>query len=146
MHYNLTACDLDIGFATCCCAGFGLCRQKIRGSRDSIAFLAASGTLVYRKLEAGETVTVDSSSVVAIEESVSIGIAPNGRFCACLCGGEGCFSTTLTGPGKVFMQVRIAEAYLIVAYSTGSCCMFNLLNRRTLSLVNYFVSFLTSCF
>jgi hypothetical protein len=25
----------------------------------------------------------------------------------CCCGGEGCFSTTLTGPGKVFLQVSI---------------------------------------
>ena len=101
------SCDMDCGFSTCCCAGFGLFRQKITGTRDSVAFLAAGGTLLYRKLEPGEVITVDSSSVVAFEQSVSVGIAPNGRFCTCCCGGEGCFSTTLTGPGKVFIQVSL---------------------------------------
>ena len=55
-------------------------------------------------LQAGETVTVDTRSVVAIEESVELGIVLNGKFCTCFLGGEGCFSTTLTGPGKVFLQ------------------------------------------
>lgn len=97
-------CDLDCSFATCCCAGIGCCRQKISASDDSIAFLAAGGTLIYKVLRDGETITVDSGSVVAFEDSVSLGITPNGRFCTCLCGGEGCFSTTMTGPGKVWLQ------------------------------------------
>jgi uncharacterized protein (AIM24 family) len=99
-------CDLDCSPSTCCCAGFGCCRQKITGSTESIAFLAAGGTLVFRQLEPNETITVDTRSVVAMEDSVTLGITSNGRFCTCLCGGEGCCSTTLTGPGKVFMQVR----------------------------------------
>lgn len=98
-------CELDCSIATCCCAGLGCVRQKLSGSDDSIAFLAAGGTLVYRNLEPGETVTVDSRSVVAFEQSVTLGITPNGRLCTCLFGGEGCFSTTMTGPGRVYMQV-----------------------------------------
>lgn len=97
-------CDLDASLRTCCCAGFGCFRQKITGSDESIAFLAAGGTLIYRYLSENETITVDSRSVVAMEETVTLGIAPNGRICMCCLGGEGCFSTTLTGPGKVFMQ------------------------------------------
>jgi uncharacterized protein (AIM24 family) len=62
---------------------------------------------VYRQLADNETITVDSRSVVAFEESVTLGITPNGRICMCCLGGEGCFATTLTGPGKVFMQVSI---------------------------------------
>lgn len=101
-------CDLDCSYRTCLCAGLGCCRQKLEGSIDSIAFLAAGGTLVYKHLEAGETITVDTNSVVAFEDSVTLGIIPNGRLCGltCLCGGEGLFSTTLTGPGRVYMQVR----------------------------------------
>jgi uncharacterized protein (AIM24 family) len=99
------SCDADCSLATCCCAGFGCCRQKIGGTQDSIAFLAAGGTLLYRNLEPGELIIVDSRSVVAIENSVTIGITSNGRCCMCFCGGEGCCSTTLTGPGKVFIQV-----------------------------------------
>jgi len=98
------ACDLDCSFVRCCCAGFGCCRQKISGDALSVVFLAAGGTLVYRALQSNETITVDSRSVVAMEETVQLGVTSNGRFCMCCCGGEGCFSTTLTGPGKVFLQ------------------------------------------
>lgn len=101
-------CDLDCSYATCLCAGFGCFRQKITGADDSIAFLAAGGTVVYAQLEAGETITVDTKSVLAIEDTVELGITSNGRMCSltCCCGGEGIFSTTLTGPGRVYMQVR----------------------------------------
>lgn len=98
------SCDTDCSLTTCCCAGFGCCRLTMSGPKDSIAFFAAGGTLVYRQLKSGERITVDSRSVVAIEESVQLGIRSNGRFCMCCFGGEGCCSTTLTGPGKVFMQ------------------------------------------
>ena len=74
-------CDLDLSFKTCCCAGLGCCRQKITGADGSILFLAAGGTLVYRHLKAGETIIVDSHSVVALEHSVEMGITSNGRFC-----------------------------------------------------------------
>ena len=97
-------CDYDDNCLICCCAGFGCCRQKITGTQDDIAFIAAGGTLIYRKLEPNEVVVVDTRSIVAIEESVTLGIVFNGSF-TCCCGGEGCFSTTLTGPGKVFLQV-----------------------------------------
>jgi uncharacterized protein (AIM24 family) len=106
-------CDYDNNCIICCCAGFGCCRQKIKGSQDDIAFIAAGGTLVYRKLEPDEVVVVDTRSIVAIEESVTLGIVSNGTFCMCCCGGEGCFSTTLTGPGKVFLQV-CNSLYLIL--------------------------------
>jgi len=92
--YLMKGCDLDLGIKTCCCAGFGACRQKITGNSGDLAFLAAGGTLVYRNLAPGEQVIVDSRSVVAMEESVSLGITSNGRFCTCCCGGEGCCSTT----------------------------------------------------
>ncbi|KAL3924822.1 MAG: hypothetical protein SGILL_000807 [Bacillariaceae sp.] len=100
-------CDLDCGITTCCCAGLGLCRQKLSGSDNSIAFLNAGGTIVYKNLKNGETITVDSGSVVGFEDSVELGIQFNGRMCGCCtccCGGEGCCSTTMSGPGKVYMQ------------------------------------------
>jgi uncharacterized protein (AIM24 family) len=78
-------CDLDCAFHTCCC-----------------------GTVVYANLKAGETITIDTHSILAFEESVKMGIISNGRICCsltCCCGGEGIFSTTLTGPGRVYMQV-----------------------------------------
>lgn len=100
-------CDLDKNFLSCCFGGLGMCRQKVTGEDNSIAFLAAGGTIVFRSLKAGETITVDTRSIVAFEESVQLGIVPNGRLCSvtCCCGGEGIFSSTLTGPGRVYMQV-----------------------------------------
>jgi uncharacterized protein (AIM24 family) len=68
--------------------------------------LSAGGTIVYRSLKDGERIIVDTASVVAIEESVQLGVAATGRVGMCCCGGEGCCATTLTGPGKVFLQVR----------------------------------------
>jgi uncharacterized protein (AIM24 family) len=103
---NVTVgCNRDCNCMVCCCAGFGCCRQKITGTQNDIAFIAAGGTVIYRKLDVNEVVIVDTRSVVAMEESVQLGIVSNGRFCTCCCGGEGCCSTTLTGPGKVFLQV-----------------------------------------
>mmetsp|Transcript_30029 Transcript_30029/g.72892 ORF Transcript_30029/g.72892 Transcript_30029/m.72892 type:complete len:304 (+) Transcript_30029:110-1021(+) len=97
-------CDLDCSLGTCCCAGIGLCRQKLEGAQDSIAFLNAGGTIVYKHLKPGEKVTIDSDSVVGFESTNTLGIAFNGKFCTCCFGGEGCFSTTLEGPGRVYMQ------------------------------------------
>jgi uncharacterized protein (AIM24 family) len=110
------SCDLDCGCATCCCAGFGCCRQKLAGTKGSVAFLAAGGTVVYRNLRANETITVNSRSVVAIEDSVRLGITPTGRIGMCCCGGEGYFATTLTGPGKIFLQVRCAARFLCIKH------------------------------
>jgi hypothetical protein len=72
-----------------------------------VLFVASGGTPVFKHLEEGETITVDSRSVTMIENTVSLGITPNGKICMCCFGGEGCCSTTLTGPGKIFMQVRM---------------------------------------
>jgi len=118
-------CDLDCEFYTCCCAGFGCCRQKIEGTDDSVAFLAAGGTVVYANLKEGETITVDTESILAIEESVQMGVISNGRICCsltCCCGGEGIFSTTLTGPGRVYMQVNGGNANGFVLFL--SCFVF----------------------
>jgi uncharacterized protein (AIM24 family) len=109
-------CSLDCSYRTCCCAGLGCCRQKITASDGSIAFLAAGGTVIYRHLEDGETVTVDTNSVVAYEESVTMGITPNGRLFTCCFGGEGCFSTTLTGPGRIYMQVSMALLNILLVF------------------------------
>ena len=103
--FILAGCDFDCSLKTCCCAGFGCFRQKISGARDSVLFIASGGTPIFKQLKEGETVTVDSRSVTMIENTVTLGITPNGRICMCCFGGEGCCSTTLTGPGKIFMQV-----------------------------------------
>jgi hypothetical protein len=123
--FIFTGCDLDCSIKTCCCAGFGCFRQRISGAKDSVLFVASGGTPIFKHLKEGETITVDSRSVTMIEDSVTLGITPNGRIGMCCFGGEGCFSTTLTGPGKIFMQVS-TEVYCTVGdvrcdTDTASC-------------------------
>eukprot|EP00535_Pseudo-nitzschia_heimii_P000429 CAMPEP_0197188234 /NCGR_PEP_ID=MMETSP1423-20130617/17490_1 /TAXON_ID=476441 /ORGANISM="Pseudo-nitzschia heimii, Strain UNC1101" /LENGTH=302 /DNA_ID=CAMNT_0042640021 /DNA_START=55 /DNA_END=963 /DNA_ORIENTATION=- len=97
-------CDLDCSPATWCCAGLGFCRQKLSGDDGSIAFLNAGGTIIFKSLREGETVTIDSGSLVGFEDTARMGCRFNGKFCTCCFGGEGCFSTTLSGPGRVYLQ------------------------------------------
>jgi hypothetical protein len=89
-------CDFDFNFLRCCCGGFGVCRQKLSGPDDSIAFLSAGGTIVFRQLNDGETITVDSRSVLAYDETVQLGLSLNGKCCTCLCGGEGMLKVKIT--------------------------------------------------
>jgi hypothetical protein len=86
---------------------------------------------VYRNLKDGERIVVDTASVVAIEESIVLGVAPNGRCGMCCFGGEGCCATTLTGPGKVFLQVRPRKP--VVFCATAITLLDDLTRGRVLS-------------
>lgn len=105
------SCDLNCGLATLCGAGIGCCRQRISGPDGTVAFLNAGGTIVYKRLEPGETVTIDTGSVVGFEDTATLGMAFNGKIGTCCFGGEGCFSTTLTGPGRVYLQSMSSERF-----------------------------------
>jgi len=104
-------CNLDCNPVSCCCAGLGCCRQNLSGSDGSIAFLNAGGTIVYKHLKEGETITIDSGSVVGFEDSAGLGVRFNGNIGTCCFGGEGCFSTTLTGPGRVYLQSMSVDRF-----------------------------------
>jgi uncharacterized protein (AIM24 family) len=94
--------DLDCCTPTCCFGGQGCVRQTVQG--DGTAFLAAMGTLMTKELGPGETIIVDTHSLVAWSESIKLDIRTTGGLCTCCCGGEGLFNTTLTGPGTVYFQ------------------------------------------
>jgi uncharacterized protein (AIM24 family) len=47
---------------------------------------------------------VDTESILCFESSVNIDIQWVGNVAAICCGGEGLFNTTMTGPGKIWMQ------------------------------------------
>ena len=91
--------DFDCCTATCCFGGQGCVRQTVSG--DGTAFLAAMGTLQTKRLDVGEVLIVDTHSLVAWEETVTMGIRQNANCCTCCCGGEGFFNTTLTGAPPV---------------------------------------------
>ncbi len=82
--------------------GEGFILQKLEG--DGMAFVHAGGTVIEKRLGAGESLRVDSGSLVAFEPSVSYDIGFVGGFRNALFGGEGLFLAHMTGPGTVYLQ------------------------------------------
>jgi len=98
--------DMDIAFTKKLGAGFfggeGFILQKYSG--QGTVFIHACGDFIVKDLEAGETLKVDTGSLVGFESSVQYDITRAGGIKTSLFGGEGLFLTTLTGPGKVIIQ------------------------------------------
>lgn len=93
--------------------GEGFVLQKFTG--NGVVFLEIDGEVIERDLQPGEKLLVDPGHIAALEESVSFDIervkgVKNILF------GEGLFFTTLTGPGKVWIQTmpisKLAEAII----------------------------------
>ncbi len=82
--------------------GEGFIMQKLEG--DGMTFVHAGGTVVERRLEAGEILHVDTGCVVAFEASVGFEIQRAGGVKTMLFGGEGFFFAILQGPGRVWLQ------------------------------------------
>lgn len=82
--------------------GEGFILQKLEG--DGLAFMHAGGTVVARKLEAGEVLRVDTGCLVAFEEKVDYDIQTVPGIKTAIFGGEGLFYAKLTGPGTVWLQ------------------------------------------
>ena len=69
-----------------------------------MALIAANGTIIQKVLAAGETIIIDTNSVLAFAESCKLDIRRAGGIGGMIGGGEGIFNTTLTGPGLVLVQ------------------------------------------
>ncbi|MDD3866438.1 MAG: TIGR00266 family protein [Clostridia bacterium] len=82
--------------------GEGFVLQRVSG--QGLVFLEIDGSLVERELAAGETIQVDTGKVAAFEERVQYQAEMVRGFRNILFGGEGLFLTTLTGPGRVWLQ------------------------------------------
>jgi len=86
----------------CCCGGLAPIIQEVNGRGD--AFLTAGGTVIKKTLADGESIVVDTESVVAFSYNVGYDVKRVGNCTTCLFGGEACFNTVLTGPGDVYVQ------------------------------------------
>jgi len=86
----------------CCFSGMAMVMQKVIGG--SWGFLAAHGTILQKRLGAGEVVVVDTVAVVALEPTVEVDVRCVGGCTNCCCMGEGMFNTTLTGPGLIILS------------------------------------------
>jgi len=82
--------------------GEGFILQRFSGT--GMAFIEIDGECVEKELSAGETIKVETSSVGAFQESVTMDIERVRGMKNMFLGGEGFFLTTLTGPGKVWLQ------------------------------------------
>ena len=74
-------------------------------------FLEIDGSLVEKVLAPGEKLKVDTGNVAAYEESVTYQAEMVKGFKNILFGGEGLFLTTLTGPGKVWLQTMTLPSF-----------------------------------
>lgn len=82
--------------------GEGFVLQHLSG--QGLAFLELDGTIVEYDLAPGERLVVDSGNVAFFEAGVSYNAEMVKGFKNVLFGGEGLFVTTLTGPGRVWLQ------------------------------------------
>ncbi|MHB8963148.1 MAG: TIGR00266 family protein [Saccharofermentanales bacterium] len=89
--------------------GEGFILQKMTGFGH--VFLEIDGSLVERTLRPGEKLKVDTGNVAAFEESVLYQSEMVKGFKNVLFGGEGLFLTTLTGPGKVWLQTMTLPSF-----------------------------------
>lgn len=97
------------GIATGLFGGEGFVLQRLSGS--GTALIEIDGSLVERILKPNESIRVDTGNVAAFEESVGYQVETVKGFKNILFGGEGLFLTTLTGPGKVWLQTMTLPGF-----------------------------------
>jgi uncharacterized protein (TIGR00266 family) len=89
--------------------GEGFILQRLAGY--GMVFLEIDGSMVQRTLRPGEVLRVDTGNVAAFDESVGYSAEMVRGFKNILFGGEGLFLTTLTGPGRVWLQTMTLPGF-----------------------------------
>ncbi len=87
--------------------GEGFFLQHLHG--NGIVFLELDGSIREIDLQPGQTIKVDSGNVAMFEADVKYNVESIKGFANVLFGGEGLFLTTLTGPGKVWLQTMTVK-------------------------------------
>jgi len=98
--------QLNIAMVKRLCAGFfggeGFILEKLTG--PGTVFIHGGGDFLEFNLGAGESLQIDTGSIVSFDEGVDYDIQLAGGIKTALFGGEGLFLATLTGPGRVIVQ------------------------------------------
>jgi hypothetical protein len=76
--------------------------QKLTGEGDVL--LQASGALIKKELNEGETLRVSSGTLVCFTNTIDYDVQMMPGFKNVMFGGEGLFVMTLKGPGTVWLQ------------------------------------------
>ncbi len=82
--------------------GEGLIMQRISGS--GLVFIEIDGHCKEYELAYGETMVIDTGYLAAMSESCTMDVQTVKGAKNVLFGGEGLFLTTVTGPGKIWLQ------------------------------------------
>jgi uncharacterized protein (TIGR00266 family) len=101
--------DTKWGGAKTFFASEGLILLRAQGS--GLLLLSSYGAIHPVELDTGEGYTVDTGHLVAFSEGIGFNVRAIGGVRSTLLSGEG-LVVDLTGPGKVFMQTRSADAFL----------------------------------
>ncbi len=87
--------------------GEGFILQRITG--PGLAFVEIDGSIIDYNLSSGQCMKVDTGHMAMMDPSVSLDITTVKGFKNILFGGEGLFLTTLTGPGRIWLQSMPVE-------------------------------------
>ncbi len=101
--------------------GEGFIMEKLEG--DGMAFLHAGGTIIEKKLTAGESLKIDTGCIVGFTHGIQYDIEFIGGLRNAFFGGEGIFLAKLSGPGTVYVQSlpfsRLADRVIASAPKMG---------------------------
>ncbi len=104
--------QLDIKFQQRLGVGFfggeGFIMQKLHGS--GMAFVELDGEMIETELGSGQQIRVETGAVAMFEEGVQMAIERVKGVKNMLFGGEGLFLTTLTGPGRIWLQTMSIQS------------------------------------
>ena len=88
-------------------SGEGFILQKYSGEGTMLTEI--DGSVVEVDLKEGEKIKVETGHVAVFESTVAFDVEQVSGFKNILFGGQGLFLTTLTGPGKVYLQTLTAQ-------------------------------------
>jgi uncharacterized protein (TIGR00266 family) len=99
--------------------GEGFILERLTG--PGTVFIHAGGDFLEFVLKPGESLQIDTGSIVAFDEGVDYDIQLVGGIKTALFGGEGLFLATLTGPGRVIVQSMTLQKMRreLAPYRTG---------------------------
>ncbi len=104
--------QLDIKFQQRLGVGFfggeGFIMQKLHGT--GTAFVEIDGEIIHMTLDDGQSIKVETGAVAMFDESVQMSIDRIKGVKNVLFGGEGMFLTTLTGPGRIWLQTMSIQS------------------------------------
>ena len=105
--------------------GEGFVLQKFTG--NGLLLAEIDGSVVELDLKAGESIKVETGHVALFDANVQYDVESVRGFKNIFFGGQGLFLTTLTGPGKVWLQTLTAQdmAQKLIPFMPSSSSSIN---------------------